>query len=106
MLAWDLVLFCGALPPLLVTAYSRSPKTWVVLFLTSLSSWVFPHSAVPWETSSQEAVGDAAGVVGKPPPGQDPLQCCPRPGQQQDAGEPQTPAQLGCPYGLPLFSCT
>lgn len=53
--------------------------------------WLLPRAAVPWTTVSQETVGDAAGVAGQPSPGQDPLQRCARPGQQQDAGEPQNP---------------
>lgn len=45
--------------------------------------------AVPWPATSQEALGDTAGVAGQPPPGQDSVQCRPRPSQQQNAGESQ-----------------
>lgn len=56
-------------------------------FCQRLIRWVLLLLAVPWSTTSQEAFGDTAGVAGQPPPGQDSVQCHPRPSQQQNAGK-------------------
>lgn len=52
---------------------------------------VLPRSAAAQPAAGPEAAGDAAGVAGQPAPGQDPLPCRARPGQQQNAGEPGPP---------------
>lgn len=56
-------------------------------FCQRLIRWALLLLAVPWSTTSQEAFGDTAGVAGQPPPGQDSVQCHPRPSQQQNAGK-------------------
>lgn len=58
-------------------------------FSQHLIGWVLPLLAVPRPATSQEAFGDSTGVAGQPPPGQDSVQCHPRPSQQQNAGESQ-----------------
>lgn len=70
-------------------------------FCQRLIRWALLLLAVPWSTTSQEAFGDTAGVAGQPPPGQDSVQCHPRPSQQQNAGK--SPALAMASVNLAIF---